>query len=242
VAGLAVLGFKAYYSAADTTELRWLIQPTAMLLNGIAGMSFQPLPSGAWLDAQRELVIVKACAGGNFLVASWLAYLWRWREQRFAVGLLLRACAMAWMTTLLANSLRILLIAHGQGLLVEATGYSEAACHRLLGVLVYFSLLCLQMAGAGGVLAASGLYLGVTLMLPLLHAWSHGQPGIDTEHAAWVMGTPLLVLFVHGVWRTIRRGGRRNGAPQHCPHRSTGSPWRSQPGPAGPPAMPSRML
>ena len=40
-----------------------------------------PVAGGEWLDAGHNLIIVKACAGGNFLIAAWLGWLWRGRGR-----------------------------------------------------------------------------------------------------------------------------------------------------------------
>lgn len=197
------LAFKQGYSLAETSQLQWLLRPLALLLNQV-GLAFQPLASGEWLDADHGLVIVKACAGGNFLIASWLGWLWRGRDRRFGLALAAKAFAAAWFTTLVANSLRILLIAHGQDALAQATGLSDADSHRLIGIGVYFGGLCVQMAGTGAVLAATLLYLGVALLLPALRALALGHDAIDPAHVLWTAGMPLATLALYQAWRRRR--------------------------------------
>lgn len=198
---LLALAFKEFYSLAGTSQLQWLLWPLATLLNVIGGFTFAPLASGEWLDASAGLVIVKACAGGNFLLASWLGYLWRWRERPFNASLALYAFGAAWLTTLAANAVRILLIAHGQDDLARLTGLADADSHRLIGIGVYFGALSLQLLGSRTVLAAPVLYLGIAVLLPWLNAVLSGRTGISLSHAAWAAAMPLTVVLGYGLWR-----------------------------------------
>jgi exosortase K len=209
--GLALLlavGFKAFYSQAETSQLQWLLWPLASLLNGIGTLAFVPTASGEWLDAGHGLVIVKACAGGNFLIASWLGYLWRWRERNFGPAMVFKAFAAAWLTTLVANALRILLIAHGQNDFAQLTGLSAADSHRLIGIIVYFGVLSLQLVGAGTLMIASTLYLGITVLVPWLNALLSGRGGIDVEAAVWTAAIPLAAMLSYGVWRLVQHAAK----------------------------------
>lgn len=210
---VAVLALKQLYGMAEMPQLQWLLQPLALLLEAVSDLSFQPLTSGAWLDTQHGLIIVKACAGGNFLLASWLGYLWRFGDAMSPARRMLLAGAAAWLTTLGANALRILLLAQGEDALAAKLGLSGADSHRLIGIAVYFCCLCLQMASRRallpGLLAAGVLYLGVTLLLPSLRAGLLGLPHIDLQHALWIVGSTfaiaLIALLVAASWHGLRQ-------------------------------------
>lgn len=237
IAFLLAMAFKALYSAVGTLQLQWLLWPLATLLNAIDGFVFKPTATGEWLDADRGLIIVKACAGGNFLIASWLGYLWRWRtrppvsvarsdahlgsgsslglvqrlglnvklDMRLGISLALRALAAAWLTTLIANTLRILLIAHGQDDLSMITGLSAADGHRLIGIVIYFGILTLQLAGTRTLLAAPAIYFGIVVLVPWLHGLMAGRGGINASHAAWTTALPLVAVLSYGLWRLCHR-------------------------------------
>jgi exosortase K len=208
---LLAFAFKAAYSAATTEQLQWLLWPLVELLNATGLFDFAPVAGGEWLDAGRGLIVVKACAGGNFLLASWLGWLWRWRTRSWGSMLALRAWVAAWLTTLLANAVRIVLIAHGQDDLARLSGLSGSDSHRLIGIGVYFGALLLQFWRTGTVLAAPVIYLGVTLLVPLLNAWLSGRNGIDTTHALWSMGAPLVAWVATRLISLARSGGRKTG-------------------------------
>jgi exosortase K len=195
--GLAVLALKQGYALAGAGQLQWLLAPLAGTLNLVGGLAFAPLPDGTWLDAGQRVLLVKACAGGNFLLTAWLAWVWRWRERAAPLATVLNAAAAAWVTALVANALRILLAVHAQDGLARLGGLTPAESHRLIGIAVYFLCLWVLLARPGRVhgalMAAGGLYLGVNLMLPILRAWWLGLPAIDPGHLAWTAGVPLGV-------------------------------------------------
>lgn len=205
---LLALAFKAAYSAASTEQLQWLLWPLAGLLNVTGLFDFAPVAGGEWLDAGRGLIIVKACAGGNFLLASWLGWLWQWRTRTFNPARVLHALAAAWLITLMANAVRIVLIGYGQDDLARLTGWSAADSHRLIGIVVYFGALLLQLRGAHSLLAAPAIYLGLTLVAPGLNGWLSGHGGIDLHHALWTAAAPLALLAV-ALASGIVRGRRR---------------------------------
>ncbi|OGT89040.1 MAG: exosortase K [Gammaproteobacteria bacterium RIFOXYA12_FULL_61_12] len=208
---LLALALKQLYGMADATELQWLLWPLARLLEVVSDLRFQPLPTGDWLDAGQGILIVKACAGGNFLLISWLAWLWRGRALPLRPARLLGAFAAAWAATLAANALRILLILHAEDGLARLGGLSQGDSHRLIGIAVYFLCLWIQLAGSASArvplaVAAAALYLGVTLLLPALRAWALGLAPLDTIHVLWTAAVPLAVALVSGLWRAYRPG------------------------------------
>jgi exosortase K len=209
----AVLALKQLYSIAEMPQLQWLLQPLARLLAAVSELSFEPLASGAWLDTKHDLIIVKACAGGNFLLASWLGYLWRFGDAMSPARRALLAGAAAWLTTLVANTVRILLIVQGEDALAAKLGLSGADSHRLIGIAVYFGCLCLQMLGRRSLpprlVGAAILYLGITLLLPSLRAVLLGLPHIDVQHALWIVGSTfaiaLAILLPAASWQGLRK-------------------------------------
>jgi hypothetical protein len=74
-----------------------------------------------------------------------------------------------------------------------------------------------QQQGVGAAL----IYLGVTLLVPVLHAWLSGRGWIDTRYALWTVVVPLAALLTYGLgWSRLRRGfiepGRQVDQGQCC--------------------------
>ena len=188
---LLVLSCKQAISMASVAQLQWLLWPLAALLNAATPLHFEPTPAGEWWDAGHGLVIVKACAGTNFLLASWMGYWWIWRGRPCGWDVILRAAVAAWFTTLGANALRILLIAYLQDDIARIAELEGGEAHRLIGICVYFTFLAAQMGGVRGLPTATALYLGVTLALPTLRAWLFGLTFPGAIHVAWTVALPL---------------------------------------------------
>lgn len=208
VALLAVLLLKQVYALATTDQLAWMLGPLVALLETVGGLSFQPLPNGEWLDAGHGVLLVKACAGGNFLLASWLGYLWRWQTRPSKLRAALAAFLAAWLTTLAANTLRILLAAHGQDGVSLLFGLSDADSHRVLGILVYFLCLWAQLSRPRrhfpALVLAAVLYLGINLGLPALRAWLLDLGPLDMRHVLWTAGVPVALVLSWSVLRLAR--------------------------------------
>ena len=202
---LALIAFKQGYGMAGAEQLQWMLRPLVLLLEAVSTLSFQPLPGGDWLDAECQVILVKACAGGNFLLVSWLAYLWRWRQGAPAWRVVLAAGAAAWLTTLAANALRILLLVYGQDDLSRLLGLSAPDSHRLIGIGVYFFCLWTQLSRPGrassALLVAAVLYLGVNLLLPAIRAGVLGLGPLDRNHIVWTAGFPVGLMLSWGVAR-----------------------------------------
>jgi hypothetical protein len=125
----------------------------------------------------------------------------------------LAAGVAAWLTTLAANALRILLVVYGQEDFSQLTGLSGADSHRLLGIGVYFLCLWAQLSHPGRVfpalLIAAVLYLGVNLLLPAIRAGLLGLAPLDRNHILWTAGLPVALVVSWGVaqvaWRRLIR-------------------------------------
>ncbi|MFO1402199.1 MAG: exosortase K [Steroidobacteraceae bacterium] len=149
---------KWHFRAAGADDIGWMLQPLALLLRLVAGWHFQRTPAGEWASADAGIVLIKACAGINFMVLSFLGWCWLARPRgaasrgaapRAAASPLLEwpallggALVLAWMTALLVNLLRIVAIVHLQRLLQEWLPAEQA--HRAVGMAVFLPALGLQ--------------------------------------------------------------------------------------------------
>jgi exosortase K len=206
LAALMVIGIKHYYSVAGADELQWLLYPLVLLLELLSPLSFEPLANGEWLDTQHHIRIVKACAGGNFFIISLLGYLWLLPDRHPLLRRIVSALLAAWLTTLCANSLRILLSVYADAALSDALRLSAADSHRLIGILSYFLSICLQLSldrrrdWYASMVVAVLLYLTVTLLMPLLRGWVDGRNTLNLAYAVWVFGIPAgLLALAYGV-------------------------------------------
>ncbi|MCL7423062.1 MAG: exosortase K [Methylobacter sp.] len=203
---LMVIGIKHYYSVASAGELQWLLYPLVLLLELLSPLSFEPLANGEWLDMRHHIRIVKACAGGNFFIISLLGYLWLLPDRLQPLGRIVSVLLAAWLTTLCANSLRIVLSVYAGDALSDALSLSPEDSHRLIGILSYFLSICLQLSldrrrdWYTSMVVAALLYLTVTLLMPLLRGWVDGRNTVNLAYLIWITGIPLgLLALAYGV-------------------------------------------
>jgi exosortase K len=203
---LAVLGvalaIKHHYSVATTAELQWMLRPLSQILEWTSGHPFRRDHLHQWVSESANVRLVKACAGINFLLMSLLAWAWVYRPTKHEDtdaptwlakrSLLLPALILAaWITALLANSLRTLVAMH-----LPDHG---ADLHRLIGMLIYVPLLSLQLhlgdrdnwraALTGPVI----LYFVLMVLAPVLTGNAFNMPGRFIEHLLY-LGTMAMIM------------------------------------------------
>ena len=207
---------KWHFSVAAASELEWMLRPLSLLLQLLAGWHFRPDGDGEWQSHDAGIVLVKACAGINFMVLSYLGWCWMLRPEAGATTgranrrctrlwpliewpvLLLAALVLAWLTSLAVNAMRILAVVHLQPVLQRWAQPAQA--HRLIGLLVYMPALSLQLALTNrrhwrrAVLAGCGLYASLMLLLPLVTGNARLDSAAYWQHAGIVL--PVLVAAV----------------------------------------------
>lgn len=196
---VVVLG-KQYFRSATAGELRWLLAPTAKCTSVLTGTHFAFVAGAGYADHDVHFLIAPVCAGLHFLLAAmivlvlaWLGRIDRWRAMAARVGL---AVVVAYAATIAFNTLRIAL-----SLELHAAG----ALHEALGIVVYFAGLCAlsaaarhlddkRLPGARWIAIPVGVYLAITLVLPLAHGAAARAD--FAGHAMWVLGGCLAVAIM----------------------------------------------
>lgn len=208
VIGVAA-ALKWHFSAAAAADLAWILRPLTLLLRLLTGWRFQMNPDGEWESHAAGIVLVKACAGINFMTLSFIAWCWmlrpravdgnRWLEWPVFLG---SALLFAWLCALLVNTLRVLAIVHVQPWLDPWIGAEQA--HRLLGIVLYLPALCLQLLLAErgqwrrALSIACALYATIMLLVPVLTGNAlHDLRGYGA-HAAAVLAFILPLLWLAG--------------------------------------------
>lgn len=236
---LFCFALKWHYSHAALSQLRYILDPTGWLVELVSGHPFR-FEAGVGIASQSaQLAITRGCAGVNFLIVCFamlavtgLRSLKSWRSQ---VGWLAAALSAAYVVTLLVNSVRILWALHL---------HRE---HRVEGTVLYVVALCLTHMGAEQLLArftASrqpqsgespdhsrryafagkerlwvplGIYLGMTIFVPLLNGALRTQG--FAQHVLVVSVSTAVVAGVWGLGVTLLgpRRRRTRGGISSCP-------------------------
>jgi exosortase K len=222
---LIALGLKQYYSTASANQLRWILAPTTMLVSLVSGESFQFESYAGYVTSDHTFVVAAACAGVNFLITAFLMLSLRkmWVAQSTSVAkvswrFIPTAALVAYLTTLVANAVRITIALQLQRTPPGIEGLSSGELHRFEGIVVYFGFLLLlfviserwRTQNTSRLLSLSVfpllIYYLTTLGIPLANT-AYRQKLVDgdfREHFVFVLLTPLLFIVPVAVFRFCR--------------------------------------
>lgn len=219
---------KLFYSTAGVGDLKWVLAPTAFLVEIVTGERFAFESGAGYMNADNSFLIAAPCSGVNFLVTAFLLLmlrrLWKARKSGLAWTTLPVTLAAAYAATILANTIRIAIAVRMQRMQHDVVWAHPEQLHRLEGIFVYFGFLLLLFVLSEYVdsnersrstqdlvrLAWLPLlvYWTVTLGVPVLNgAWRDGDGFWD--HFAFVTITPVILMLPLLIFRLLRRASRR---------------------------------
>ncbi|HKZ03265.1 MAG TPA: exosortase K [Pyrinomonadaceae bacterium] len=144
---LCALALKQYYSTASPNELRWILAPTTTLVELVSGKTFEFESYSGYLSSDRTFLIAGSCAGVNFLITAFLLLslrkLWRSGGQNISWRFFPLSALIAYLATLVANTVRISTALLLQQMPLEIGGISPNQLHRFEGIFIYFGFLLL---------------------------------------------------------------------------------------------------
>jgi len=216
---------KLHYSTASPNQLRWILAPTTVLVELISGARFQFESYAGYINSGHNYLIAASCAGVNFLLTAFLMLtlgkLWRSRSQRISWIFIPAAGLVAYVVTLLANTVRISTSLQLRGM--SSRLMSAEQLHRFEGIFIYFGFLLLLFICSERLMArrAPGaetveslwrkslfpllVYYATTLGLPLANG-AYREGAAFWEHSIYVLLVPLLfVLPIKLLPRGVKR-------------------------------------
>ncbi|MEW6736152.1 MAG: exosortase K, partial [Acidobacteriota bacterium] len=138
---------KLYYSTASVNQLRWILAPTTAFVELISGISFEFESYAGYISREQRFLIAASCAGVNFLITAFLMLslkeLLRNRSQNITWGFIPATALIAYLVTLVANTIRIYIALWLRSMPVEISWLNPAQLHRFEGILIYFGFLLL---------------------------------------------------------------------------------------------------
>ncbi len=223
---LGALALKQHYSTASVNQLRWILAPTAFLVELVSGYQFEFESYAGYTNSNRSFVIAASCAGVNFLIAAFLMLslrkLWVDRTRKTSWSFITCAAVIAYLTTLVANTLRISTALQLQRNPLELSWLNGNQLHRFEGIFIYFGFLLLlfllseRLFGAAkpaSPVAVNALvfplliYYATTLAFPLLNIASGRESAAAalSEHLLFVLLIPLLLILPLLTLRFVKR-------------------------------------
>jgi exosortase K len=216
---LCAILLKLYYSNATANQLRWILAPTAVLVELVSGITFEFESYAGYLSNDRSFLIAPSCAGVNFLIAAFFMLsarkLLKAKLQDNIWGFIPAAALSAYLVTLIANTIRIV-IALQLRQLPENSWLNPQELHRVEGIFVYSGFLLLlfvvsEKMSAGktsGLLRQSFfpllVYYAITLGLPMANGGYH-QGADFWKHSIFVLLIPLLLILPFAVFGWLRK-------------------------------------
>ena len=213
---LLAFGLKLHYSLASPNQLRWILAPTTGLVELITGTRFEFESFAGYMSSDRRFLIAASCAGVNFLIASFLMLalrrLWKDRNSKTSWIFIPFAAVCAFLTALVANTVRIVFALWMQRSSFRIDWLSRDQIHRLEGIVVYFVFLLLlfvlteRQLKPRVVLFPLVVYYMITLLLPLLN-FAFGRGSFDSQfgaHSILVLVVPLLLILPLAVFHQLR--------------------------------------
>jgi exosortase K len=240
---LCAAAVKLYYSTASVNQLRWILAPTTALVQLVTGYRFEFESYAGYISSDRSFVIAATCSGVNFLITTFLMLalrkLWiaRSQNQSAVLGWMFIPIAgvVAYLTTLVANTVRISTALQLKGLPREMGWLTGNQLHRFEGIFIYFGFLLLLYLvsekvssakasssqdasvskGAAGVFRQSVfpllIYYATALGIPLVNgAYRSGAVTDFWEHSVFVLLTPLLLILPLTAVQLYRNNDPRN--------------------------------
>lgn len=221
---LCALALKHFYSTASPNQLRWILAPTTLLVQLLSGVRFNFESNAGYMSVDRTFLIAASCAGVNFLTASFLMLslrrLWKDRSTNTAWGFIGTSAALAFVATIIANTIRISLALYLPRLSREIEWLTHSQLHRLEGIFVYFGVLLVLyvVTEEANTDKTSGLlrltffplliYYAIAVGLPLVNG-AFRQGNVFWEHSGFVLLIPLLMFVTFGfLWKFRRLIGK----------------------------------
>jgi exosortase K len=204
---VCALSLKSFYSTASADQLRWILAPTAALVELVSGVSFEFESRAGYLSSDRSFLIASSCAGVNFLITAFLMLtlrrIVRDHSQHRYWGLIPAALVFAYLVTLVANTTRIAIALRLQPM--------SDQLHRLEGIVVYFGFLLLLFVISEKLesekpswLFPLVVYYAMMLGIPLANgAW---RTNIEFwEYSFYILLIPLLLVLPLAAFRIYGR-------------------------------------
>jgi exosortase K len=224
---LLAAALKIYFSSAGVDDLRWILAPTAFLVELTSGLQFYYEAHVGYMSVDRTFLIALPCSGVNFLIVAFLTLSLRrllgdgapWRS-------LPGAAAFAYLATVIANTARISVALQLRDITPMLDWMEPEDLHRLEGSAVYFAaLLVLYFVDERlsrfrhrsydertshtylRYLLPLGVYYVVTLGIPLANG-AYKQGSEFWRHSVFVIITPVILIAVVAAVRKVRNDKR----------------------------------
>lgn len=211
---------KYHYSVASVNGVRWILAPTATIVDLLSSHTFRFESYAGYLSEDRSYLIAASCSGVNFLIIAFvmlvltgvLASYTKWR-------LVLISLVTSYVATIIANTFRITTDLATRDLAPNVYGLSREEMHRVEGIVIYFGSLIalfliadmyLRRCDFNQVLRRLPLPLAIYYIAAFLVPLTRGALADHSfwTHSIFVLLIPfviVLLIVLLGPARTVKR-------------------------------------
>ncbi len=216
---LTAWGLKYHYSNSSSDDLRWILAPTAFLVEMTGSMDFEMEINTGYVNNSNGIVIAPSCSGVNFLIIlfclSACTGIKKFKPASRQLLWIPASLVISYACTLLVNTVRIHLSIYSIRAKLFETWFTAETVHLAEGVLVYFIFLLIYyfllikimnhdfkgdidkpVMLLKKALLPLAFYLGFTLLIPVLNSGGIPSSKDFAKYATIVLITcPLVILL-----------------------------------------------
>lgn len=212
---------KYHYSVASVNGLRWVLTPTATIVDLLSTHTFRFESYAGYLSEDRSYLIAASCSGVNFLIIAFVMLVLTGIMAGYTKWRLLPISLVAsYIATIIANTVRITTDLATRDLSPNAYGLSREEMHRVEGIVIYFGSLIalfliadmyLRRCDFNQVLRRLPLPLAVyyiaAFLVPLTRgAWADAG---FWSHSIFVLTVPFVIVLLIVLFGPTRSQARR---------------------------------
>ncbi len=202
---------KLFYSRAGVNDLRWILAPTAWLVETLSGISFIFESNAGYMSGDHTFIIAAPCSGVNFLITAFLMLsVLNVFKRNSRWSFIPRAAFLAFLTAIIANTTRIYLALSLRQMDTETVGLNSEQFHRFEGIIIYFSFLLLlyfvneKLSPSDRSITIYGIFSRITVPLLIYYTMTLGIPFANGayrqgrgfwEHAVFVFLIPMILIM-----------------------------------------------
>ncbi len=142
---ICAYALKYHYSTAETEDLKWILAPTATLVEIVTGKTFFFDNMKGYVNYNYMVSIAKPCAGVNFLIIAFCMsafnIILKVRNTPAKCFALPGSFIALYMVTIFANTIRILIAIFLYTSNLSFGSFTPEKLHRLEGIIIYFIFL-----------------------------------------------------------------------------------------------------
>jgi exosortase K len=178
---------KHHYSIAQAKHLKWILTPTAAMVETISGYLFYFESDTGYINHDLRIIIAPACAGVNFLIAafcmSFFCGIFKISGFKNKCFWLINCAAGAYIATIFVNAVRIWISIAAITADIHGGWFTPQRVHRMSGIIIYFFFL-------------SGFYHIIQKIIYHIQAGFPGKPKTSISRAIHIGVLPLIFYWI----------------------------------------------